>query len=568
MAINIFSGGSNAKKSSPNRAKASERAARAKAALAAPAQTSDSGGTAVGTNGTLSKVGNFVGKAANIASKFLPGIGGTIAKGLANVFNDPEWWQSVPGDAVTLNTPLRYTELSLPSGGSKLRPALVEFASAVGAGTKLDDAPIMRPTEAMVTQYLMPQIRKVVNAIPLQSAEAYKRVLANNAACYATWRCLLKYDYMLKHGQTYLASFDDPMFPILQVKNAATLQSLIGRLEEYLRASVRLPHTLCEYLAWRYGRVYKSTNSAKAALVLYNVFELGTSMTQLQNYINEMVTFSSTSFDLQQANTDLYNAYYDHDMAVVIRDDTQFSYDAKEFLLRTNADLAASTLTRGDDPNAVYIDSTLDNPTTFMASTVSTLGVDTAGVACVLFPVYKANFFMPTPASLYQLDTGGIDRNTRWAMYIGQDTDAMPYGWLTITDSQWSRLPLVSGQVNPEVTSFATYGVNALTAAAACKACDVYNKDLYVAFTAYAANSPGATPQVAKAVFVDITSLSMDMGLVPDAIIGNEQVYAFANLVDNERKTSTSYAKAEKAIARDTANFVETLDVAEAASGK
>lgn len=534
MAINIFQGGSKPK-SGVNSAKASTRAANAQAALKTVGETSSSGATAVARKGTLSKVGNFVGKAAGIASKFLPGIGGTVAKGLANLFNDPEWWQSVPGDAITLNTPLRTVLLkqapSVQPGQHSQHAARYtfgEFTSTEGSSMTAGDY-VMQPTDAMVTQYLMSEIRKVVNAIPLQTADSYKKVLGANATAYALWRNLLKYDYLLKHGQTYLPSFNDSAFPILQVENAATLQSYINRLEEYLRASVRLPHTLCEYLAWRYGRIYKSNDSAKSGLILYDVIPITSSMDKYAAVIQALTTVNSTTTELQQANADLYNTYYDHDQAVVIRDDTQFVFDKKEFMLRTNLDLGSS----GDETqNIINIDSSLDNPTSFMASTVSTR----AGSDGALFPVVGG--FAYIPADEFILDQ---------AKFILGNQPLLTRKLGTA----WVYTNLSSG--NP--TNTADYVAEALVATMACKSLDIYNKNIWLVVGSTTASD-------AFSYWYDLTAISIDAGQVTDLVLANEQVYAFANLVHMDRKRGDTYAQAEKQVARDTANLVETLDVA------
>lgn len=637
MAINIFSGGAGGRGRSRNTASSSTRAANAKAALARPAETSPSGSTAVGTSGTLAKVGNFVGKAAGIASKFLPGIGGTIAKGIAGIFNDPEWWQHVPGDAITLNAPLR-----LISDGNdvQVRVALVEISSFRLATDTVGE--VMMCDDDMITQYLMPNIRKVVNAVPLQAAESYKTVLKTNATIYAIWRTLKKWDYLTKHGNTYIASMNDGMFPLFQVENSAQLQSAINRLEEHLRSHVRLPHTLCEYLAWRFGRIYKSNSSAKSAFIMYDAFPIEGSVDNLWSFIEARMSTVSSTPELQQANADLYNAYLDHDMMVEIRDETQGVYDVKEFLLRTNFDYARVTHT--DEPmNNVFLDSGLDNQTTFMASTVST----TCGSNAALFPVRSVRFYVPEdPEVQYWLNytsdddvqvdglewyhrvlgvpylqlgrtkagdgsaastqwgianvfvegiSGGLktlpvfDITTQWEGWLakyedGDKTKALHYskwwtyhlapvdfqvsGCMSFPDGVPSPLWVNDEEFNDRwdaVNKYLKQQAIALFATTLLKAADMYNKDINLEFMKRFVNrggEPWGPYGDQPGINVDLTSLSMDMGQVQERILATEQVYAFANLVDDTRKTSMSYGKAEKLVARDTAELVEKLDVA------
>jgi hypothetical protein len=566
MAINIFQGSKPTKGTGKvNSASRTTRAKAVQAALTTPSVTSDSGATAVGKTGTLQKVGNIVGKVAGIASKFLPGIGGTIASGISNLLNDPEWWQSVPGEAVTCNAPLRLIENGevKTTGGAtsypanRLRASILEISSVTTSSSAADDAIcVISPTDQMINSYLLPQVRKVVNAVPLQTVGHYKTVLAVNATLYALWINLKKYDYLCKHGLTYIANLDDVTFPILRVENAAFLQSTIGRLEEYLRSNVRLPHTLCEYLAWRFGRIYRSNDSAKAALVMYNVITMSADINTLSTRISRLMAINSSRAELQKANADLYNTYFDHDYQVEVREDTQVSFDRKEFCLRTNLDLPLQGADESDQsPDCVYIDSNLDNPTTFMASTVSTRGQVTSSTGTLdtswLFPISAAKVYMPIPHG----DLTGTLK-LRYVNSSGQDTywEFMS----AVNGSAWGSSVIVAALPGTSVSDpsheNASQLAMKLTKAMLCKAVDFYNKDIYV------------TCQIDEGgIFaVDVTSLSMDMGLVQNQIIGNEHLFAFANLVDIERKHSMSYKQAETLVAKDTANLIEKLDVAAA----
>lgn len=547
MAINIFQNGGGKSKAKVNQASNSTRAQQAKSALAAPSETSSSGNVAVKSNGALSKVGSFIGKAAGVASKFLPGVGGAIAKGVANLFNDPEWWQSVPGNALTLNAPL-ITLQSLGSEYYQERVAIGEFVSVNNPADETGVA-VLEPTINMITQYLMPEIRKVVNAIPLQDAASYRKVLAVNATVYALWRQLKKYDYFLKHGTTYIPNTNDLAFPILQVTNASWLQSTINRLEEYLRANVRLPHTMCEYLAWRFGRIYKSNNSAKAAIIVYDVLPITSSIDVYNSVISRLFSAISASQATQMANTDVFNAYIDHDFMVDIPDATQFVYDLKEFMLRTNLTIAPRKDSLNVPLNPVVIDSSMDNPTTFMASTVSTLGTDASSDGAVCQLVHC------TAAYCYEFTNGQII-----AAKPGEEA-FVPLLDPIATGSKWAKTSLVSDKyATADITTMLTM-VKQLQV---CKALDVYNKGIFMAMRAY--NPDTQTPEQVSDSYFDLTTLSIDMGTVEDPVIGIEQTFAFANMVDIGRKTSMSYAKAEKLVARDTANLIDSLDVAATAS--
>lgn len=592
MAINIFSGSSSSRNNKPkaNVASNSVRAQQARNALAAPAETSSSGNTAVGTKGTLQKVGNVVGKVAGIASKFLPGLGGTIAGAVSNLLNDPEWWQSTPGDALTLNEPLRYVEFGerdgVPTGMMRLAIGEVVVRGYSTSGLTLSSGPVnvatycIDPTEQMITQYLMPQIRKVVNAVPLQDASDYSVALRSGATIYALWRQLRKVDYMCKHGQTYLASMNDPAFPLFQTANASWLQATINRLEEYLRANVRLPHTMCEYLAWRYGRVYKSNNSVKAGLVLYDVMPLAAPPAHWDKVINLLMDAITSAPTAQKANTDLYNTYYDHDMAVDVRDDTQFTFDMKEFMLRLNLQGVPETPNDLGFTTLVAIDSSLDNPTAFMASTVSTLGTTRSGAVNALFPVdSRLTFYAPKPWKPTSASTAN-------GAQIFQRTSPSASTWVYECTLLASAIVATGNSYGPgadnatgwasttvqmdryylnELGSNTTAIADALKALVISKSMDFYNLGVYLTIWA---GVPASTTGFSDAErqYWDLTALSIDAGSPTRTTLDTEHVYAFANLVDIERKHSMSYKQAERLVARDTADLVDKLDISTAST--
>jgi hypothetical protein len=549
MAINIFQG-SKQPKATVNSASASSRAQAAKESLAQPAETSTSGSVAVGTTGTLGKVGNTIGKVAGLAAKFLPGVGGMVAKVLSDKLNDPEWWQSVPGDAVTLNQALR------PVGNNTrdaMRIAFTEFMC--GNGTHGTYNYVMYPTDTQITQYLLPQVRKVVNAVPLQSSADYNAVLQANATVYAIWRQAKKMKYMLTHGQTYIPSLNDTGFPLFQTQNSAFLDSVINRTEEYLRANVRLPHTLCEYLAWRYGRVYKVCDSLKAGCVVYNVIDFSATPSQWDAMIRAMMAIPSNSPAHQAANADLYNTYFDHDLTVDIKDETQFTYDPKEFALRTNLDIMTSTGVATDNPNFIYLDSKLDNPTAFMASSISTAWYDTAQATTrALFPVTSMRYLMYVGAMTLPLDPSpGSSADFIYAL-----SDLSNKNWQrTVSNSLWFELMFETITVGLSGSAVDSQTVSEyLTQLVAAKACEVYNKDLLLTFQVDHGSG------VINPVQVDASAPNYDMALVQDYTIEQEQVYAFANLVDIGRKHSMSYKQAEKLVTKEAANLIEKMDVA------
>jgi hypothetical protein len=292
----------------------------------------------------------------------------------------------------------------------------------------------------------------------------------------------------------------------------------------------------------------------KAGCVLYDVISISANPTQWDTALRALMAIPTSSTGRQAANADLYNAYFDHDLMVEIRDDTQFTYDRKEFALRTNLDIVSTQGTSSDDPNFVYLDSALDNPTAFMASTVSTLWYDSStSTTRSLFPTGVMRILMYVPAGV----PGSTDPTTKITSLCALADFPTSIAWRRPSaGSDWLELFVVfspisvsGGVVNAnEVAGF-------ITVMQALKAMDVYNKDFLVQYEQQS-NSGTAVCSV------DVSAPDFDLAMVQDYTIEQEQVYAFANLVDQTRKHSMSYKAAEKLVTREAAGLIDQLDVA------
>lgn len=274
---------------------------------------------------------------------------------------------------------------------------------------------------------------------------------------------------------------------------------------------------------------------------MYNVYPITSSIETYNTMISRLFSAISADQATQMANTDVFNAYLDHDYQVQIADATQFVYDLKEFMLRTNLNIAPHPASAINVPlNPVVVDSSMDNPTAFMASTVSTLGTDASsdGAVCQLLHC--------TAARCYEFVNGKT--------VTAQDGQVMKT-WVApiLSDSKWGVTTITSAIYDTAAPDFEVASL--LKQLQICKALDVYNKGIFF-----------KTDMGSGVANFDLTSLSIDMGTVEDPVIGIEQTFAFANMVDISRKSSMSYAKAEKLVARDTANLIDSLDVAATAS--
>lgn len=536
--------------------------------------------------------------AAPLVANLLPGPAGTIAKTLLSSLNDDAWWQKHPGESATTNTPIALVEHSgtILAGGSTLNyttsyaRAQVAFmhstvATLSNANQYLISACFM-PTINQVNQFIIPHIRAVVNAVPLVSAARYRDVLANNATLYAVWQTLKKFEYLTRHTPAYMTTYDDVIFPILQSSNAEVLQAQIKRVADALQANVRLPHTLCEYLGWRFGRVYKSANSAKAGQIMYNAFPVEWTIDDVKDYITQLITYTSLNNELVQANADLYTVYASHDQAVHIKDDSQYVYDLKEWMLRMNLSFVQRLTPVDNEVDSRYIarpvviDSALSNPEVFMASTVSTAiparlpsnASEDVTTYDVLFPVMECNVYMPAPKTFDGAFTGALELYDSFSISNTTPTTTSRIGYVgeTVTASGGFRSKFVLLTVFQPKVPIAPNGTRELgsgtvgysvpellNALIACKSLDLYNMGVYV--NAHYPTDSHTSDMNTGWTNLDLTAISIDTAFVPPDTIVVEHNYAMANLCSVSRPRSASRDKEEREIRSEVKDFVNEV---------
>lgn len=519
---------------------------------------------------------NITSKVLPVAASLAPGPIGTAAKVASSVFNDPEWWMNYAGDGVSLTQPL--SEFSNERDVDNARRTVHSMrgfwasyssfrARQTGDSDEITLFPVVNPSVEMISQYLMPAIRKTVNAIALQTPLTYQRSFVCATQLYAMWQCLKKYQYMAEHFLPYLPNSANGQFWALNPENKATLDAYRARVEQMLKSTVRIPHTLCQYLAWRFGRVYKSNDSAKAGLITYDIIPMDGNVEMMTTYIARLISEMTTP-SRAQALVDIYNAYEKHDQEVHIKDETQFLFDRKEFVLRTNLDVEKYSVTRGDgepifatvnrrsaSPDVIIMDSHLDNDTTFTASTTSTISTDPTGSYTCLFPIQGLSIFVAAPSGLPTTVKGGSDA-TRGLVAVG--TGSLFYEYVYDT----AGVPLVIDGVSTPVANSVATSTNftaakqVLLGATLCKSMDIYNADIYMELKL----------EGADAYLFDVTAISIDTALVAEVAIANVHKLAFANLTC--LKTTYSNALSTKAdeAAREIVKDMPMIAEAAAAS--
>lgn len=501
---------------------------------------------------TFSKIMSGVGSIANIAGSVLPGPIGLIAKTAGKVLNDDEWWENERGNEATMNQPLAFRNYTVKYGNTTKtvwapRPGILCFSGSGQTVVRPNNTPVAITNPVMdfdsgeFTSYVIPAVRKVVNATDLRDVGEYQQVFIATVMLYATRAHLRKIRDLTQMKKPFMPDYTDGSFPILTAANKAWLDSTIEHLDLKLKSSARLPHTLCQYLTWRFGRVFRMSDSARSGIVIYSpAFALDTALTNWDTYI-------ANAFDLiaefPQAYLDLYNAWDTHEQNITIPEDTKFRYDCKEFCLRLNLSVNASYPSNKFTgiPRPVVIDSDLNNQATFMATTMSTeAGVrsnftpGTAAVSC-LFPVGHAYIYAYFTNEFISA-TGG---NTSY-VYTPCQTPLSSHHWGYLD----VQPQLINTDTDPSTSVSSTVHV-----ALQCFMVSYYNCQQYVAFKYYDSAASNY-----KDVYIDVTAMSMDTGFVEEAALTNEHEYALANLASDTKHYDTRGEKRQEAIK-------ETLDV-------
>lgn len=542
-----------------------------------------------GAKARFGKVGSIIGKVGNLAEKYgglIPGVGSvvqTIGK-VASSINDPEWWMNYPVNGVTTNVALASDfgtasltpgdKVAVIAGGSSakwrtlphLRPSILEFLpDRLTENTSANQLVPFVPAKDDVSTYVLQNVRKVSNAVLLQDVDAYAEVLANSARAAALYYQLRKFIFLTEHSKPWIPAITDGSFPILSATNKATLVSLADSLRTYIQSSVRIPHTLSCYMAWRFGRVFNMGQSEKTGIVLYNVLGMNASVETYSNIVAHIISFNAdqsatllptTTQPLTgvktSAQADLYNAYIDHVFVSEIEDEKQYMYDPKEWVLRTNMDLVDDGIyCPVRDNDEIYMDSALDNPTVFMASTVST-GTKGTGVGKVqepLFPVGSARFWgtgMYAPALEGDQYVKVLPASSDYTIYglalsptanLSKMAIANVFGKLGGAYKGFEIMPAmcnVARGIFPNETMTWTEGEARLSccamswAVALCKATEFYNVEIMLPWPSYLNDQWDP-------YLPDATAPASDLAIVPESIIKQTQKYAFANLVCDVR---------------------------------
>lgn len=501
---------------------------------------------ATGGSGTVK---NLIGTGLNILGGIAPGPIGMVAKLAGQVLNDDEWWMNDPGTELTTNLPTMTHVMSEAADNNfmALRPALGEFVSDFGdliVNDEVQTADIPRVinlSQDRVDTYVVPKIRKVVNAVALQPTEHYRYCLELSIATYSMWQYLKKVRYMAENVRPYYPNMVSEQFcPLMLPEYKAQLDSYIAQLETKLRSSVRIPHTTAQYLAWRFGRIYKSNQSKKSGLIVYNPipFSYGvippSGVSDTARYVSTIVERLCAGFSkYPQALADLFNTFDGHTWQVNIDDNTQFAFDYKEFVLRTNLEIiSADRVESSTNPKLVIMDSELTNRTTFMSGTLSTIG-RVGSTTSALFPVSECTVFIYALNGTMKvwLDSNQGD-NVSAPNHATNNGDSYA-SWVKVPIKPQLAILASNRAADFSESAIRTYA-SVVFQAACCKYLDIYNMFLCTCFClddnySFTGETTG----------YDLTGITIDSGLVAIDIIGTEHNYACANLFSDTKHYQT-----------------------------
>lgn len=345
-------------------------------------------------SGLLGKLGNFAKKTLGKAAKIIPGPLGMAAKVISSVGNDPEWWQHPLGNGVTTNMLMQ----SVSSDGSAavpasnpiapyerithLRPAIVAFDSSYTIPVVMLDPTQSAPvgqlprfaTQLSTTQlqnWLLPSVRKVLNAIPLQTFNAYMIAYMVQTTRVALYHTLQKFKRLMDLAASTIPSLADGFSDIFLPNNYAQLNATIEQLRRTINSSIRLPHTLTMYLEWRFGRVFKSNQSEKSSFVIYNAIPIHATLSDINDMVQNLSHTLVSDDRISRAAVDIFMAYKHHTQHMDTPSGFECRYDAKEFVLRTNSDYVANWAFN-PTTDVIAMDTELPIAETFTASVVST----------------------------------------------------------------------------------------------------------------------------------------------------------------------------------------------------
>jgi hypothetical protein len=358
----------------------------------APLKAKEADDVAEKSASTLSKVMSFAKKGIQFA---LP-----IVK-TALSLNDDEWFSKYKTSGATFAEPLTSTETwdeGKPRSEaqvetlvhSKVVPALTQVSTDFNVNygdqnTSFDSA---------IMPSVLAYVRNKTNNVLVETPDAYRNALVATIQLYSIYYTLRKYEKL-----TLNIPLNVPTLPLgvnaLAPETYSQAVGIADALEGYLKTTVGAPYHILAYVRWRFGTTFKSDNTGRPGLVVYDPFASRTyayrnlkrvnpdpsandplitwihneheTLPYIQSLKDAIGRLQTRIMNCGRAAADLHTAYKDHQVDYSVNDSI---YDAKEYNLRCNL-TSPMKIAAGFDKVELILDSRLDQNAALQAVTCS-----------------------------------------------------------------------------------------------------------------------------------------------------------------------------------------------------
>jgi len=327
-----------------------------------------------------------------VANVVAPG-SGHLVNGLLSTLNDDEWFSEFQGNGAAFNELLQCAP----------NPAAAEFSNVEQFTANAELALIttrINNTEAFVNNFMpsvLAYVRDKTKNVLNDDPDKYAVTFLNEITLVSLYYSLKKFYELALHVPTNAPTITSTL-EILKPANLSGLCGIIDSLEGYIRSTIRLPYALMEYLRWRFGTLFCSSNTGRPGFVaytprlityfpekrddvvefsVYSSSEAGYKMVDFENgwfaeqtperFSDYIESLKSAIASGGRAAADFYTAYADHTQRLDVE---ARHFDEKEYNLRQNYTSALKP--RGGNSSEIVMDSRLDMNAAIQAITIST----------------------------------------------------------------------------------------------------------------------------------------------------------------------------------------------------
>lgn len=336
--------------------------------------------------------------APTVANLVAPG-SGHLVKGVLSTLNDDEWFSEFKGNGAAFNELLQFAKN--PAGmelrdaeGNLVTESFTSNAELALIYTRINNTKSFTDNfMPSVLAYVRDKTKNVLN----DDVNLYTATFLNEITIVALYYTLKKFYNLALNIPTNAPKITSAI-EVLKPANLSGLYGIIDSLEGYIKSTIRLPYALNEYIRWRFGTLFCSSNTGRPGFVAYvptmvyfdptrvdnvNVWEgyltaeEGYAVSYFSDgWISEVTPAKLGEYiELLKSNisrggracADFYTAYADHTQRLDVEDR---HYDEKEYNLRQNYN--SVLMPRCNTATEVVMDSRLDMNAALQAVTIST----------------------------------------------------------------------------------------------------------------------------------------------------------------------------------------------------